>query len=79
MVVPESASIRTVTVEDWVERGRLLAAMTPSRFTLPPDRVMDLLDAAATRASAGDQAEPDLQMTPVRVQMAHLRELCTAT
>ena len=78
MVVPESASIRTVTVEDWVERGRLLAAMTPSRFTLPPDRMMDL-DAAATRASAGDQAEPDLQMTPVRVQMAHLRELCAAT
>ena len=78
MVVLESASIRTVTVEDWLDRGRQFAVMTPSRFTLPLDRVMDLLDAAATRASAGDHAEPDLQMTSVPVQMAHLRELCAA-
>ena len=79
MVVPESASIRTITVEHWLEHGRQLAAMTPLRFTLPPDRMVDLLDAAATRASAADQVEPDLQMTPVRVQMTHLRELCAAS
>ena len=79
MVVPDSASVRTGSVEDWLEHGWQLTTMTPSWFTLPPDRVIDLLDAAATRASAGNQAEPDLQMTPVRVQMAHLRELCAAT
>ena len=53
--------------------------MMPSHFNLPPDRLMDLLDAAATRASVADQAEPDLQLMPVRVQMAHLRELCAAS
>ena len=47
-MVPDTSSVRTLSVEDWLERGKRLAAMTPSRFTLPPDSVMDLLDRAVS-------------------------------
>ena len=48
LMVPNTSSVRTLSVEDWLERGKQLAAMTPSRFSLPPDSMMDLLDKAVT-------------------------------
>ena len=53
IITPDSANVRTVTPEQWEHRGRELAALTPSRFTLPPDSVMDLLEAAARHAAVG--------------------------
>ena len=48
LMVPDISSACTLSVEDCLKRGKQLAAMTSSRFTLPPDSVMDLLDRAVT-------------------------------
>ena len=49
IAVPTGAAVREMTLADWLERGRHLAGMTPHRFTLPPDSVMDMLAARIGR------------------------------
>ena len=49
IAVPTGTAIREMTLGDWLEHGRHLAGMTPHRFTLPPDSVMDMLAARIGR------------------------------
>ena len=49
IAVPTGTAVREMTLGDWLERGRHLAGMTPHRFTLPPDSVMDMLAARIGR------------------------------
>ena len=78
-----------MTDEEWATRGRNLAALTPTRFTLPPDSAMEVL-ADATRAYQATvpqrnvrprPTQDDEAMAEVPVQLAHvahLAEVCHA-
>ncbi len=50
LALPAGMTVREYTIQDWLERGRKLAAETPHKFTLPPDSVMDALITRLGRA-----------------------------